>query len=133
MLMQPSVFTKIINGELPCHKVYEDDKTLAFLDIHPVQEGMVVVVPKVQVEEVVGLPDDSYSALMQSVQKVAKKLKEVYPDKKIAFQVEGFDVPHAHVKLFPMSLPADFHAQADSSVEPDHVKLADIAKKLEIK
>lgn len=129
--MQDSIFTKIIKGEIPSHKVYEDDKTYAFLDIHPVQEGMVLVVPKVQVAEFMDLDDEDYIALWQTVKKVARRLQEMYPNKRrIAVQVEGLDVDHVHVKLFPIDTGDEFRAVADPHAEPDHAALAELAKKL---
>jgi histidine triad (HIT) family protein len=131
--MEDSVFTRIIKGNLPSHKIYEDDMTLAFLDIHPVQPGMTVVVPKTQVDNFEDLPVEYYQALWLAVQKVARRMREVFPDKKkIAVQVEGLDVPHAHVKLFPVDSGADFHARADMSKEPDHDALAALAGKMRI-
>ena len=129
--MQDSIFTKIIKGEIPSHKVYEDDKTYAFLDIHPVQEGMVLVVPKVQVAEFMDLGDEDYIALWQTVKKVARRLQEMYPNKRrIAVQVEGLDVDHVHVKLFPIDTGDEFRAVADPHAEPDHAALAELAKRL---
>lgn len=74
--MGDSIFTKIIKGEIPCHKVYEDDKTLAFLDIHPVTPGHTLVIPKIQIDEFQDLPTEDYRALMDTVQKVAKRQKK---------------------------------------------------------
>ncbi|MDQ3064769.1 MAG: HIT domain-containing protein [bacterium] len=129
--MNPSIFTKIINGEIPCHKVYEDDKTLAFLDIHPVQPGMTLVVSKAQVANFEDLNDEDYQATWQTVKKVALKLRETFPDKlKIAVHVEGLEVAHTHIKIFPIDNSAEFHAQADLSQEPDHSALAKLAESL---
>ena len=130
--MNDSVFTKIIKGEVPCHKVYEDDRTIAFMDISPVQPGMVVVVTKTQVEDFFNLDDDDYLALMKTAKLVARKLHEVFPDKKrIAMQIEGLDVPHAHIKLFPVDNGSDLSAQPPAG-EPDHAALAEMAQKLSI-
>ena len=129
--MSDSIFTKIIKGEIPCHKIYEDDKTLAFLDIHPVQPGMTLVVTKRQIEDFTQLDDDELTALMKTVKKVALRMKEVFPDKKrIGLQVEGLDVSHVHVKLLPINSGAEFHAKQDTTAEPDHAALAEMAKKL---
>lgn len=129
--MQDSIFTKIIKGEIPCHKVYEDEKTIAFLDIHPVKEGMVLVVPKTQVDNFYDLKNEDYHALWDTVRKIAKKMKEVFPNEaKIGIQVEGLDVPHAHVKIFPISTGEDFRKRPDFSVEADQNELAEMAKKL---
>lgn len=129
--MEDSVFTRIIKGEIPCSKVYEDDKTLAFLDIHPITPGMTLVVTKKQVANFEDLDDESYQALWRTVQKVALKMREVFPErKKIAVQVEGLDVPHAHVKIFPIDTASDFREQPDFSAEPDHAALTTMADKL---
>jgi histidine triad (HIT) family protein len=128
--MEDSIFTKIIKGEIPCHKIYEDEKTIAFMDINPVQPGMVVVATKVQVENFFSLEDDDFTAVMRTAKLVARKLHEVFPTKKrIAMQVEGLDVPHVHIKIFPIDAPADFRAQPPRG-EPDHAALAEIAKQL---
>lgn len=132
--MTDSIFTKIIKGEIPCHKVYEDDKTIAFLDIHPVQSGMVLVVSKDQVSSVYDLPTDDYVGLWATVKKIAERLKAVFPNKKrICIQVEGLDVDHAHVKLFPIDTGEEFRQEPDMQSEPDHQALAKLAEKLQIK
>ena len=98
--MEESVFTKIIKGEIPCHKIYEDEKTLAFLDIHPESMGHVLVIPKVQVDKIYELPEDDYVALWASVKKVAKRMEDVLGQRTL-MKVIGTDVPHAHVHLMP--------------------------------
>jgi histidine triad (HIT) family protein len=128
--MEPSVFTRIIRGEIPSHKVYEDDNTLAFLNIHPSQPGHVLVVPKAQVPYLHQLESEDYQNLMVSVQKVAKRLAEVFGEEyKICLKVMGFDVPHVHVHLLPCKTPADF-AATENMDEPDHEALAAMAAKL---
>ncbi len=130
--MQDSVFTKIIKGEIPSHKIYEDDRTLAFLDIHPLQPGMTLIISKTQVENFDDLDEQDYTALWQTVRKVAKRLREYFPEHaKIAVQVEGLDVPHVHVKLFPFTTSDQYHALAPD-IEPDHAALAFLAEKLQI-
>lgn len=96
----PSIFTKIINGEIPCYKVYEDDKTLAFLDINPETKGHTLVVPKNEVDKIYELPDEDYNALMATVKKLSKNMEEKF-GKRILWKVIGTDVPHAHVHLLP--------------------------------
>ena len=128
--MQDTIFTKIINGELPSHKVYEDDATFAFLDIHPIVAGHTLVVPKKQVEFVWDLDDENYRLLMESVKKVAKRLREVMDVPYVGVQVIGVDVPHAHIQLVPFTRVEEYHSQADMSAEPNHEKLAEIASKL---
>ena len=95
-----SVFTKIIQGEIPSYKVYEDDKTIAFLDIHPETKGHVLVVPKVEVDKIYDLPDEDYSALMTTVKKLSKHMEDILGTR-ILWKVVGTDVPHAHVHLEP--------------------------------
>jgi histidine triad (HIT) family protein len=129
--MEDSIFTKIIKGEIPCHKVYEDAKTFAFLDIHPVQPGQVVVVTKMPAETFLDLPDDDYQALWTAVRKVAARMRETFPDKKrIGVMVEGLDVPHVHVKIFPINTGTEFRKEPDMDAEPDHAELAELAAKL---
>lgn len=128
-----TIFTKIINGDIPSHRVYEDDRTLAFMDIYPIQPGMVVVVSKTPVDNFEDLDPEDYQALWSAVQKIAKKMRLVFPEKKkIAIQVEGLDVPHAHVKMFPIDSGAEFHAKQDSSGDPDHDALAKMAQKIQL-
>jgi histidine triad (HIT) family protein len=95
-----SVFTKIINGEIPCYKIYEDEKTLAFLDINPEAVGHTLVVPKVEIDKIYDLPDEDYMALMQTVKKVSRHMEEAL-GKRTLWKVIGVDVPHAHVHLIP--------------------------------
>lgn len=128
--MQDSIFTKIIKGEIPCHKVYEDDKTLAFLDIHPIQPGHTLVVPKRQVEFLWDLPAEDYRAVMSTARKVAHKLREALAAPFVGEQVIGVDVPHAHVHLIPFSTVEEFRHVPDMGAEPDHAALAEMARKL---
>lgn len=130
MYMQDSIFTKIINGEIPSHKVYEDDSTYAFLDIHPIVEGHTLVIPKKQVEFVWDLEDEDYQALMASVKKVAEHLREVLEVPYVGVQVVGVDVPHAHVHLVPFTTSDEYRGHSDMNGEPDHAKLAEIASKV---
>lgn len=128
--MQDSIFTKIINGEIPSHKVYEDEKTLAFMDIHPVTKGHVLVIPKVQVEFIWQLKDSDYQALMNSVQKVMKRQIEVLDQPHVSLRTVGVDVPHTHVHLIPFTDVNDLHNFPDMNAEPDHAELAELARKL---
>ncbi len=127
-----SVFTRIIRGEIPSYKVYEDDKTLAIMDINPIQPGMILVVPKKQVDHFVDLPDEDYQALMAAVKKVALKMHEVFPEKRVGVQIEGLDVPHAHVKMFPFASAGEFRALPNTNMEPNHPALEKMAKKLAV-
>ena len=97
----PSIFTKIIRGDIPCYKIYEDDKTFAFLDIHPESKGHVLVIPKLEVDKIYDLPDEDYDALMHTVKKLSHHLESKLQSR-ILWKVVGTDVPHAHVHLMPL-------------------------------
>ena len=96
-----SIFTKIINGEIPCYKIYEDDKTLAFLDINPETKGHTLVIPKTEVDKIYDLSPEDYDALMHTVKKLSKHQEKIL-QKRILWKVVGTDVPHAHVHLMPL-------------------------------
>lgn len=128
--MQDSIFTKIIKGEIPSHKVYEDDKTLAFMDIHPVTEGHVLVIPKTQVEFIWDLSDEDYKAVMETTRKVARRLRDVSGRPFVSARIVGVDVPHAHVQLIPFSKSIELAFQPDMTAQPDHSALATVADKL---
>ena len=95
-----SVFTQIINGEIPCYKIYEDDKTLAFLDINPETPGHTLVIPKTEVDKIYDLSDEDFTALMTTVKKLSKHMEQVLGARTL-WKVIGSDVPHAHVHLLP--------------------------------
>lgn len=128
--MQDSIFTQIINGEIPSHKIYEDAHTYAFLDIHPIQPGHTLVVPKKQVEFVWDLDDDTYVALQASVKKIALHLRETLGVPYVGEQIIGVDVPHAHVHLVPFTEVAEYRKHPDMTADPDHALLTELAKKL---
>jgi histidine triad (HIT) family protein len=96
-----SLFTKIIEGEIPSHRIHEDDRTYAFLDINPRQEGHTLVVPKREVDYLFDLPDEDYQALWAAAAKVARALKAVTGCRRVVVLVVGYEVPHAHVHLIP--------------------------------
>jgi histidine triad (HIT) family protein len=98
----PSIFTRIIQGEIPCHKVGEDDRFLAFLDIHPVRRGHTLVIPKLEVDKFFDLPADLLTGIMPFAQGVAKRIAAVVPCDRIGVSVVGLEVPHAHVHLIPI-------------------------------
>lgn len=131
--MQETIFTKIIKGDIPSHKIYEDELTYAFLDIFPAAEGHTLVIPKKQVEFVWDLDDIDYEALMKSVKKVARRLKEVTGKPYVGTMVVGTDVPHAHVHIVPFDSPTEIKAVVSMKgrdlQEPDHAALAAFAQK----
>ncbi len=95
-----SIFTKIIQGEIPCYKIYEDDRTIAFLDIEPEAPGHTLVVPKVEVDKIYDLSDEDYTAVMSTVKKLAKHYENLL-GQRIIIKIIGVDVPHAHVHVLP--------------------------------
>ena len=132
-MSEPSIFTKIINGEIPCHKVYEDEKTFAFLDINPAAEGHTLVIPKREVEFVWDLPEEDYEALTETVKKLARHLRQVLGVPYVGEVVIGTDVPHAHIHLIPFSSSAEMKRVFEPGPhgDPEHAALAAIAKKLQ--
>ena len=127
--MQDSLFTKIIKGEIPSHKVYEDDKTLAFLSIYPSVMGHTLVIPKAQVETLWDLSEEDYVAVMKTTQKAALRLREVLGVERVGEKVIGLDVPHAHVHLVPFNTAEEYYAK-ETTNEPDHATLASVAERL---
>ena len=97
-----SVFTQIVKGEIPCYKIYEDEKTMAFLDIAPEAPGHTLVIPKVEVDKVYDLDDENYTALMKTVQMLATHLDKVLGERTM-IKIVGTDVPHTHVHLLPIT------------------------------
>lgn len=128
--MEDSLFTKIIKGDIPSHKIYEDEATYAFLDIHPLNPGHVLVIPKKQVEFIWELDPADYQAVMATVQKVGNRLREVLSPSYVGVQVVGVDVPHAHVHVIPFEDAAELRAEVDFTAEVDHQALAAIAEKV---
>ena len=98
----PSLFSRIVKGELPCHKVLEDEKHLAFLDLNPVNPGHTLVIPKKEVDYFFDLDDDALAGLVVFSKKAARALKLAVPCKKTGVMVAGLEVPHAHVHLVPI-------------------------------
>ena len=128
--MNESIFTKIINGDIPSHKIYEDEHTYAFLDIHPIASGHTLVVPKQQVEFVWDLDTAAYQALQASVQKIARHLRTTLNVPYVGEQIIGVDVPHAHIHLIPFTDVSQYRHMPDMTAEPDHVALSEIAAQL---
>jgi histidine triad (HIT) family protein len=130
--MADSIFTKIIKGEIPCHKVYEDDRVIVFLDIHPINPGHVLLVPKKQVEDLWDLSDDDYYYLWSVAKHLAGHIQKTLKPPRVGVIVEGFGVPHAHIHLIPLNEGNDIKKHQDLDTEPDHQALADLAKKLSL-
>jgi histidine triad (HIT) family protein len=130
--MEDSIFTKIINGDIPAHKIYEDENVLAFLDIYPAAQGHTLVIPKKQIDHLWDLPEADYSALMLAAKKIAIKLRSELGVARVGVKVVGVDVPHAHVHLIPFNETSEYNAGQDFTVEPDHQALAALAAQLSL-
>lgn len=99
----PSIFSNIVKGEIPCHKIAETDDFLAFLDISPLRRGHTLVIPKEEVDDIFNLRDDIYIGLHVFAREVARALKAAIPCNRIASAVIGLEVPHAHIHLIPIN------------------------------
>lgn len=104
-----SIFTRIINRELPAHIVAEDENNMAILDINPLALGHVLVFPKIEVDKIYDLSSDDYASLMMFLQRVSLQIQKGFLDKRIAMAVVGLEVPHAHVHLVPISNVAELN------------------------
>lgn len=113
--------------------MYEDEFAFGFMDIHPIQPGHVLLVSKHQVANFFDLSDEEYQGLMSATKRMAHHMSEVFPDKKrIGVMIEGLDVDHVHVKLFPVDTGEQFRHEPDVTVEPDHDSLETLASKLRV-
>lgn len=121
-----SIFTKIINGEIPCYKVAEDDNFIAFLDVNPNAKGHTLCVPKQEINKIFDMQEEHYLALMKFSRKVAKALEKTVACKRIGVSVIGLEVPHVHVHLIPLQDMDDMRFQRKTSLSQD--EFTDLAK-----
>jgi len=134
MQEEPSVFTKIINGELPSHKVYEDERVIAFLTNHPLVEGHTLVVPKKQINQIWDLDNEDYDYLWQTARKIALHLRQVMGLERVGVVIKGIEVPHTHIHLIPM-VSEQIHVNFDPEPAPalvDGETLAKVAEKIRL-
>jgi len=103
------LFMRIVNGEIPCHKIAENDEFLAFLDISPLRKGHTLVIPKKEIDYIFDLPDDTLGKIMVFAAEVARKIEKVIPCERIGVSVIGLEVPHAHIHLIPMDVVSDMN------------------------
>jgi histidine triad (HIT) family protein len=122
-----SIFSKIVSGEIPCNKVAENDQFLAFLDVMPLREGHVLVIPKVEVDYIFDMEDLLLADMVIFSKSVAQKLKNVFPCKKIGVTVIGLEVPHAHIHLVPMNSLSDMDF-SKPKLKVEESRLKEIAK-----
>jgi len=102
-----SIFSKIVAGEIPCYKVAENEKFLAFLDINPLAEGHTLVIPKQEIDYIFDIPDAMLGEMMIFAKQVAKAIEKAVPCKRIGIAVIGLEVPHAHIHLIPINHVGD--------------------------
>jgi histidine triad (HIT) family protein len=124
----PSLFTRIVRGELPCHKVWEDEAHLAFLDIVPIQPGHTLVIPKREVAYLFDLSADEQAALWRAVATVESKVRRATACKRVCMMVVGWEVPHVHVHLVPTHHPSDF--QVPPKMKQTSEQLAALAQRI---
>jgi histidine triad (HIT) family protein len=125
----PSIFTKIINGEIPSHKIAENDKFLAFLDVFPLVHGHVLVVPKKETDHIFDIDDADLAEMILFAKKISHALKKAVPCKRIGMSVIGLEVPHAHIHLVPMNSADDLNFTREK-IKPAQEELAEMAKKI---
>jgi len=126
-----SIFTRIIRGEIPCYKVAENDRAIAFLDIRPLTVGHTLVVPKTEVDSVFDLDDQDYAALFDLVRSVAEAQKQEIPCNRVGLSILGFEVPHAHVHVVPLRSEADLNF-ANPKLQLDAEEMQAISDRLHL-
>ena len=122
-----TIFTKIVNGEIPCHKIAEDDNYFAFLDINPLAMGHTLVIPKAEVSYIFDLEDDVYVGLTLFAKRVAKAIEKTVECKRIGIAVIGLEVPHTHIHLVPMNALGDLDF-SNPKLNPSQEELAEMAE-----
>ncbi|MBE6327977.1 MAG: HIT family protein [Bacteroidales bacterium] len=128
-----TIFTRIIKGEIPCYKIYEDENYFAFLDINPLQKGHTLVIPKKEDDYIFNLDDNTYAGLMMTAKKIAAAIKESTNCKRVGVTVLGMEVPHVHIHLVPMNSEKDMlfsNPKKELSKEEFEAIAADIAKRV---
>lgn len=113
-----TIFSRIINGEIPCYKIAENDRFFAFLDINPLMKGHTLVVPKHETDYIFNIEDDELGQMMVFAKQIAKKIEKAIPCKRIAVAVIGLEVPHAHIHLVPIT------KEGDLDFKKEHLKLS---------
>jgi histidine triad (HIT) family protein len=124
----PTIFTKIINGEIPSHKIWEDDKHFAFLDIHPIQPGMTLVIPKKEVEHPFDMNEEDFTELLLAAKRLVPAIQKAAGSVRVGLVIEGLEVPHAHVKLIPINKAHDLEPRDRTTTEEELKEMAEMIK-----
>lgn len=124
-----SLFSKIVSGDIPCHKVAENDKFLAFLDLNPLREGHTLVIPKIEIDYIFDVEDALLGEMMIFSKSVAKKIKASFPCNRVGVTVIGLEVPHAHIHLIPIDTLNDMNFSQEK-MSPSQEELAHTASVL---
>ncbi|HPY66833.1 MAG TPA: HIT family protein [Bacteroidales bacterium] len=127
-----TIFTRIINGEIPCYKIAENERCFAFLDINPLKKGHTLVVPKQETDYIYDLDDDYLAGLFVFSKKVAGAIKAAYPCNRIGIAVLGLEVPHAHIHLVPMDSLEDINFR-NPKLKLSPEEFSEIAEKIRAK
>lgn len=125
----PTIFSRIIAGEIPCHKIAENDHYLAFLDIQPLVEGHVLVVPKIEVDYIFNLEDEVLSGLVLFAKHIAPAIQQAIPCKRLGVSVIGLEVPHTHIHLIPINEVGDMNF-SKRKLNPSSDDLAGVAARI---
>lgn len=125
----PTIFSRIVAGEIPCYKVAEDEKHYAFLDINPVAAGHTLVIPKCEVDYIFDLSDEDYLNLQLFAKRVAEAMKRAIPCTRVGVAVMGLEVPHTHIHLIPINKEADMNFFKEKASLPAE-EMANIATKI---
>ena len=124
-----SIFTKIVNGEIPCYKVAETDKFLAFLDVNPNSKGHTLCIPKIEVDKIFDLDEETYNGLMSFARRVGIAIEKSIPCKRVGITVIGLEVPHAHVHLIPLHTMEDARFIQKTKLTPEEFQ--EVAKSIQ--
>ena len=124
----PTLFTRIVKGEIPCHKIYEDDRYLAFLDIRPINPGHTLVITKQEIEYIFDVEDELLGGLILCAKRMAKAIEKEVSCKRIGIMVAGLEVPHVHVHLVPIFEVLDLNFARAKSASAE--ELASMARRI---
>jgi histidine triad (HIT) family protein len=123
-----SIFTKIINGEIPCYKIAENEQFIAFLDVFPVVKGHVLVIPKQEIDYIFDVPDETLAQMLVFAKPIAKAIQKVVSCKRVGLSVIGLEVPHAHLHLVPLNQLSDMDFTEKLTPPPSADEFSDLAK-----